>query len=172
MSTASRDTAVEIAALSEADIPEALALNNAAEPHVPATPEERFRRLLVLARLAVTARRGDDLLGFLIAVDGDSDHDSVNYAWFRDRYGAGRDAFAYVDRIVVAPAARGLGVGRKLYAAVEGLEPRPPRIFCEVNEIPPNPVSLAFHKAIGFAELAKVDRSPEKRVVMLEKPLT
>ncbi len=170
MSTDGTKTAVEIAALRAADIPEVLALNDAADPHVPATPEDRFRRLLALARLAVTARRGDELLGFLIAVDADSDHDSVNYGWFRERYGTGRDAFVYVDRIVVAPAARGLGVGRKLYAAVEALEP--PRIFCEVNEIPPNPVSLAFHKAIGFTELAKVDSSPEKRVVMLEKPLS
>ncbi len=159
---------VEIAPLGAADLAAVLRLNNGAEPHVPALPEARFRRLLEVARLAVVARRGAALLGFLVAVDPGADHESDNYGWFCARY----RAFTYVDRIVVAQAARGLGVGRRLYAAVEALAPRPPRIVCEVNELPPNPVSLAFHKAIGFVELAKVDSGPGKRVVMLEKPLS
>ncbi|WP_421709293.1 GNAT family N-acetyltransferase [Algihabitans sp.] len=158
---------VEILPLTESEVAGALRLNNAAEPHVPSVTEARFRELLALSRLAVTAKRGEDPLGFLIAMEAGAEHDSPNYVWFRDRY----PEFLYVDRIVVAPEARGLGVGRKLYGAAEALRPQPPRICCEVNEIPPNPVSLAFHKAIGFAELAKVDSGPDKRVVMLEKPL-
>lgn len=158
---------VEIVPLTDADIANALILNNAAEPHVPSVAEARFRHLLALSHLAVTAKRGTELLGFLIAMEAGAAHDSPYYGWFRDRYAE----FLYVDRIVVAPAARGLGVGRKLYDAVEALRPQPPRICCEVNELPPNPVSLAFHKAIGFTELAKVESGPDKRVVMLEKPL-
>ncbi|WP_119168351.1 GNAT family N-acetyltransferase [Algihabitans albus] len=159
--------AIGIVPLTETLLAGCLTLNNAAEPHVPSVEDVRFRHLLELSHLAVAAQRGSDPLGFLIALKAGAAHDSPYYGWFQDRY----REFVYVDRIVVSPAARGLGVGRKLYAAVEALTPRPPRIFCEVNEIPPNPVSLAFHKAIGFVELAKVDSGPDKRVVMLEKSL-
>ena len=149
--------------------PPCCGLNNGAEPHVPALPEARFRRLLEVARLAVVARRGAALLGFLVAVDPGADHESDNYGWFCARYRALhlRPTASWSRRRRAASAS-----GRRLYAAVEALAPRPPRIVCEVNELPPNPVSLAFHKAIGFVELAKVDSGPGKRVVMLEKPLS
>ncbi len=158
---------LDVRALGAADIPAALALNNTAEPHVPTVGEARFRWLLELASLAVGAYRGGDLLGLLIALSPRAAHDSPYYAWFDARY----EAFLYIDRIVVGQAARGLGAGRALYAAAEGFQPRPPRLTCEVNELPPNPVSLAFHTALGFRPVGTVETSPSKKVVMLEKPL-
>jgi predicted GNAT superfamily acetyltransferase len=71
--------------------------------------------------------------------------------WFRERYGR----FVYVDRVVVAPAARGRGHARRLYdelferAASAGHEV----ICCEVNRDPPNPASDGFHATLGFVEV-------------------
>jgi hypothetical protein len=158
---------LSVGPLTETDLAGALALNNTAEPHVPATTEDGLRRLLGFARIALSARRDGELLGLLIGLAPGTGHDSPYYAWFCARY---RD-FLYVDRIVVAQAARGLGVGRALYAAAEALPPLAPRVCCEVNELPPNPASLAFHTAIGFRAVGRVETNRQKRVIMLEKPL-
>jgi predicted GNAT superfamily acetyltransferase len=61
----------------------------------------------------------------------------------------------YVDRIVVAPSARGRGCARRLYADVfeHAVRAGHDRVVCEVNTIPPNPASDAFHAALGFVEV-------------------
>jgi predicted GNAT superfamily acetyltransferase len=59
-------------------------------------------------------------------------------------------------RVVVAPEARGRGLGRRLYedlAATAGARP----LCCEVNLVPPNPGSLAFHERLGFAACGEGD---------------
>jgi uncharacterized protein len=87
----------------------------------------------------------------LLAFDQDADYDSPNFLWFRTRY----PRFVYVDRIVVAPAARRHGHARHLYgelfehAAQAGHE----RVVCEINADPPNRGSDAFHAALGFSEV-------------------
>ncbi|MGJ5175112.1 GNAT family N-acetyltransferase [Bradyrhizobium oligotrophicum] len=99
----------------------------------------------------------------MIALDHSATYGSPNHRWFCDRY----DRFVYVDRIVVAPAARGQGCARRLYerlireAAAAGHD----RITCEVNQDPPNPESDAFHAALGFAPLATASIHGGARVV-------
>jgi predicted GNAT superfamily acetyltransferase len=91
----------------------------------------------------------------------------MNYAWFTARY----DSFAYVDRIVVAEHARGIGLGRRFYAELEEFaRSRAPWILCEVNTRPRNEVSLAFHERLGFEAVGEQDTEEgRKRVVMLRK---
>lgn len=65
--------------------------------------------------------------------------------------------FIYVDRVVVAPAARGRGYAGLLY---DDLFDRAGRaghdiVVCEVNRDPPNRASDAFHAAQGFAEVGQ-----------------
>ncbi len=52
--------------------------------------------------------------------------------------------------------ARGRGVARALYEAVfaDARAAGLPLVCCEVNVEPPNPVSDAFHAALGFETLA------------------
>jgi predicted GNAT superfamily acetyltransferase len=125
-----------------------LALNNAHARELSWLEPERFVHLL---REAFLARRIGHADAFLLAFDQDADYDSPNFLWFRSRY----SQFVYVDRIVVAPAARGHGHARRLYsdlfrhASLAGHE----RVVCEVNSDPPNPVSDAFHAALGFGEI-------------------
>jgi predicted GNAT superfamily acetyltransferase len=123
-----------------------LALNNA---HAQALSWLEPERLVHLVRQAFSARRIGRNDALLLAFDQDADYDSANFLWFRARY----ERFVYVDRVVVAPAARGRGYGRQLYTDLFEQASRAGhrRVVCEVNADPPNPVSDAFHTALGFA---------------------
>ena len=80
--------------------PAVLALNNA---HAAELSWLDGDRLIFLLRQAFHARRIGEVDGFLLAFDQGAAYDSPNYLWFRQRY----RRFVYVDRVVVAPAARG-----------------------------------------------------------------
>jgi uncharacterized protein len=107
-----------------------------------------------------TADAGKD--GYLICFDQDADYDSPNFLWFKSRYAK----FIYIDRVVVAPHARGRGLARSFYndlitkARTAGHD----FIFCEINSEPPNPGSAAFHTAIGFTEVGTAKISSKKTV--------
>ena len=118
-------------------------------------------RLDALLSAACAAPGRADGGAFLIALDRGADHDSPNFLWLRARL----PGFVYVDRLVVAPGLRRRGLGRALYAevfaraAARGLP-----VACEVNAVPPNPVSDAFHAALGFAEIGRGAPAPGKEV--------
>ncbi|TIV68514.1 MAG: GNAT family N-acetyltransferase, partial [Mesorhizobium sp.] len=61
----------------------------------------------------------------------------------------------YVDRVVVAAAARGRGHARRLYEDLfeQARRAGHTMVTCEVNADPPNPASDAFHAALGFGEV-------------------
>ncbi|MSP75602.1 MAG: GNAT family N-acetyltransferase [Rhodospirillaceae bacterium] len=138
----------EIRRIESKDVVEAglLALNNAHAQELSWLEPERLTSLIERAFLA---SRIGSIEAFLLAFDQNADYDSPNFLWFKARY----DRFVYVDRIVVAPEARGRGHARTLYddlfaqAARAGHD----RVVCEVNSEPPNPASDAFHAALGFA---------------------
>ena len=125
-----------------------LALNNAHAQELSWLEPERLQHLV---RESFCARRIGDLEAFLIAFDQDAQYDSPNFRWFRDRY----PRFVYIDRIVVAPSARGHGYAQRLYfdlfelAALAGHE----RVVCEVISSPPNPGSDAFHATMQFEQV-------------------
>ena len=141
---------VDIALLpiSPAVEPALLALNNAHAAELSWLDEGRLAMLL---RQAFHARRIGAVDAFLLAFDENALYDSPNYLWFRERY----RRFVYVDRIVVAPAARGSGYARLLYADLfqHAGQAGHDIVVCEVNSDPPNPASDAFHAAQGFAEV-------------------
>jgi predicted GNAT superfamily acetyltransferase len=125
-----------------------LALNNAHARELSWLEAERLEYLISEAFLA---RRIGRLDAFLLAFDQDARYDSPNFIWFRARY----PRFVYVDRIVVAPSARGRGCARRLYDDLfeHAIRAGHDRIVCEVNKTPPNPASDAFHAALGFVEV-------------------
>jgi uncharacterized protein len=125
-----------------------LALNNAHAQELSWLEPERLEYLVSEAFLA---RRIGDLDAFLLAFDQGAHYDSPNYLWFRSRH----ERFVYVDRIVVAASARGRGCARRLYYDLfeHAVRAGHDGVFCEVNLLPPNPVSDAFHAALGFLEV-------------------
>lgn len=129
-----------------------LALNNSHAEELSWLEHERLQNLVAQA---FYARRIGHLDAFLIALDQDGRYDSPNFLWFRSRYAR----FIYVDRIVVAASARGMGCARRLYADLfdRAAEAGYDRIVCEVNRQRPNPASDAFHAALGFAEVGSAN---------------
>lgn len=144
-----------------------LALNNDHAVELSWLTPEKLARLVAEAFIARRAGAADALL---LAFDQDADYDSVNYLWFRGRF----DRFVYVDRVVVADAARGRGLARRLYddlfAAARAAGHA--RIVCEVNSDPPNPASDAFHAALGFVPVGAAQiHGGKKTVTYLERVL-
>jgi predicted GNAT superfamily acetyltransferase len=137
-----------------------LALNN---DHAQALSWLEPERLQYLFGEAFLARRIGDLDAFMLVFDETARYDSPNYLWFRNRF----PRFAYVDRIVVAPSARGRGCARTLYYDLfeHALGAGHDRVCCEVNLDPPNPQSDAFHAALGFVAVGTAAVHGDSRTV-------
>ena len=125
-----------------------LALNNANARETSFLTLEKFGSMITAATVATVI---PPAAAFALAFAPDDRYDGRNFLWFRSRF----DSFLYIDRVVVYDHHRRQGLGRLLYAdifrrsASLGL----PRIACEVNTQPPNPVSTSFHAAHGFHQV-------------------
>lgn len=171
---------IELSAVTDDDLDELVALNQANLPHVGALDRARLERILGECSLALAARDlvGSSvgspvgrLVGMVLVLGPGADYDSPNYRWFAERY----PAFRYVDRIAVADGGVRRGLGRRLYRAVfdHARAAGAPVVCAEVNLDPPNPVSVAFHTAIGFAEVGQQDTyEGTVRVSLLVAPVS
>jgi len=136
----------------------------------PMTAAE-FLELKALSRycLVVEAASGE-VEGFIIVMTKGEPYDNGNYQWFSERY----DDFAYIDRIVLGPSLRNLGVAHQLYdligdmAADDGCS----LLAAEMDIDPPNPHSLHFHSRYGFEEVGVRDLERGKTVSMQVAPIT
>lgn len=164
--------AVLLRELEPADLPAVVALNEDAVPAVPMTDEDEMALLTAIASLAVVAVDEDDLaepLGFLVAMDPDTEYGSENFRFFQRR---NRD-FLYVDRIVIGGERRGAGIGRLLYGAAFDRARTDGRaeVTCEVNLRPANPRSLGFHELLGFTRVGEQEtKGGTVRVALLAAP--
>ena len=145
------------------DVAAILALNNA---HAAATSWLSPAKLdaMLAAALHVGLVEGGRA-GFLLAFDQDAAYDSPNFLWFRARH----RRFAYIDRVVVASVRQRRGHGRALYAGLLDAAGDGP-MCCEVNRVPPNPASDAFHAALGFEEVGQAQHPGGRMVRYLERP--
>ncbi|GIG27872.1 GNAT family N-acetyltransferase [Cellulomonas marina] len=152
----------------EADLPALARLNDGAVPAVNGIGTDGLARLVAMSALALTAGPADDPAALLLALAPGADYASENYRWFsRHRPGS-----LYVDRVVVADAVRGSGLGSALHAVVlaEAVRRGLGEVTCEVNLEPPNPGSLRFHTRLGFVPVGEQDTDGgAKRVVMLAR---
>lgn len=152
-----QDDLLPIAGIAEAPL---LALNNA---HAVELSWLEPARLSLLLDQAFYARRIGNVDAFLLALDETARYDSPNYLWFRQRY----KRFVYVDRVAVAPAARGRGHARLLYAGLFGraADAGHDLVACEVNLDPPNPLSDRLHGGLGFVEVGRAAIHGGKKTV-------
>ena len=119
---------------------------------------------------AFSATRVRDTASLLITFDQHGDYDSANFLWFQNRLAR----FVYVDRIVVGADHRGAGLARRLYEDLfeRALNAGHDCVVCEVNQVPPNPGSDAFHARLGFEEMGQaILAGAEKTVRYLHKTL-
>ena len=149
-----------------------LALNNAHSIELsPLTLSE----LDQIIRASFFSASIDDYDALLISFDQSYPHEHENLRWLRGFFGKKSDQdFVYVDRVVVSHAARGKGYARALYTELSARAKSAghTRIVCEVNFIPPNPISDAFHAGLGFHEIGRAALlNSSKTVRYLLRPL-
>ena len=136
----------------------------------PMTAAE-FLELKALSRYCLVVETSSgEVEGFIIVMTKGEPYDNGNYQWFSERY----DDFAYIDRIVLGPSLRNLGVAHQLYdligdmAADDGCS----LLAAEMDIDPPNPHSLHFHSRYGFEEVGVRDLERGKTVSMQVAPIT
>jgi len=132
------------------DYPSVVRLNDEVVEQTSPMNLERLNYLSSLAAYFKVAVSDDQVVAFLLAMKNGASYQNGNYEWFCSRY----HSFLYVDRIIVDSTFQGCGIGTKLYrdlfrfAQASGI----PLITCEINVVPPNEISTAFHARIGFSE--------------------
>lgn len=139
-----------------------LALNRAFVSVLSPLDAARLTHLAGQSARYRVAEQAGQVLAFLLAMREGADYDSPNYRWFAERY----PRFLYVDRIVVAAQAQGLGLGAALYgdvfayATAVGVTV----VTCEFDLVPPNQVSARFHARLGFREVGRQTLGAGKEV--------
>ena len=148
------------------DHPDVLRMN-AASVHFlsPLTPEQ-LESFVAMATFAPVVELDGRVVAFAIAHGPGVDYDSRYYRWWAAR----RDDFLYLDRIVVDESARGRRIGSMIYEALDIEATTHGRVLAEVNTIPLNEPSLAFHDRQGFVRHDVVG-DDDHQVVMVEKVL-
>lgn len=145
-----------------------LALNNRHAEETSVLDEGRLAELIRMACFTRGMDGGGTAL--LIAMDESAEYENANFGWFKARY----ERFVYVDRIILSDALRGRGVARELYEELFAwaLAAGQRQVVCEVNLLPPNPVSDAFHWKMGFVEVGRAENhGGAKTVRYLRKEL-
>jgi uncharacterized protein len=163
--TSEPSSSLKIRPFQPGDLSHLLRLNNAAVPAVNELTAEELLDLLNSALTCVVAAVEDEPRGFLLCVADGTDYESRNYRWLSERF----SNFAYTDRICVDETLRGQKIGDALYSALfKHLAGSDRSFVCEVNERPPNPGSLRFHKKLGFKEIGNADNG-DKAVIYLKR---
>lgn len=146
-----------------------LALNLESERFLSPLTSERLAQLHEQADLHQVVQDGQQVVAFVLALREGQDYDSPNYLFFEARY----DRFLYVDRVVVATASHGRGLGRALYDAVfvQASRSQLPWVTCEYDIEPPNPASERFHRGFGFTEVGRQSVAGGRKQVSLQAAL-
>ncbi len=157
---------VRLRPVGDADRAAVLELNHV-EVHLLAPMDEpRLDLLLAMADRFDVIEVDGAFGGFVVTFSAGAAYDSENYRWFSQAY----DSFYYLDRIVLDHTVRRRGVGRVVYDELESTAAAYGRMALEVNVVPPNEPSLAFHRSRGYVEVGRLG-DPDHQVALLAKKL-
>jgi predicted GNAT superfamily acetyltransferase len=160
---------MQISEVTETDLADVLALNEASLPHVSNMDMDQARWFVANAWYFRVARLDGVFAGFLIGLRPGVDYRSENYRWFCDSY----PDFGYIDRVAVSPSARRQRVASQLYDDfADALRGEVDIMTCEVNTRPPNESSMRYHEQHGFRPVGRQETDGgRKEVAMMEKAL-
>ena len=148
------------------DLEHLLELNQSNLPHVGSITKNDIKHLRNQAIYFRVAEFNGQTAGFLIAFEPEAEYGSLNFLWFKKHY----NAFVYIDRIVIAPAARRQGIAFSLYQDLEQFAAQSgiPIMACEYNLQPKNEISRQFHQKYGFKEVGTQKTENGKKTVSLQ----
>ena len=144
-------------------------INQANIPEVGDIPTiEEFNSLTAMSSHVIVVNEGKETAGFIILMREKEEYHSLNYKFFTANY----DEFLYVDRVAIKDGFRRQGLGKMIYDEVFRLAAEiKTDVCCEVNTLPRNDASLAFHAEFGFQEVGVKDYD-DHSVVYLKSPVT
>jgi uncharacterized protein len=148
------------------DVQQVLALNARNVEALAPMDEPRLRQLQGIADRFDVLELDGGFAGFVITFGAGTAYDSENYRWFSERFGD----FYYLDRIVLHEDVRRRGLGGFVYDEMERVAKERGRLTLEVNLVPRNHASLAFHERRGYAEVGRLGDEAHL-VSLMEKPL-
>jgi len=139
---------------SSSDLEEIWVINQENIPEVGSVQDiERLKKLIDWSSHVIVVR-DEEIAGFILLMREGKDYDSLNYDFFNSK----DYPFLYVDRIAIKDGHRRKGLGRMIYEKTINLSQELNVITCcEVNTIPRNDPSLAFHDSFGFQEVGTKD---------------
>ncbi len=152
--------------LRETDVADVLTLNERNVVKLAAMDEARLHELRGLADRFDVLDVDGAFAGFVITFAPGTAYDSENYRWFTERH----RRFYYLDRIVLDEGFRRRGLGSFVYDEVERVAAPYKRLALEVNLVPRNDASLAFHEARGYKAVGRLG-DHEHLVALMEKSL-
>ena len=125
---------------------------------------ERLKQLIEWSSHLIVVRESE-IAGFIILMRENQEYESLNYDFFNKK----DEPFLYVDRIAIQEKHQRKGLGKLIYNKVIELgKELDVNITCEVNTVPINEPSLAFHAGFGFEEVGTKDYD-DHSVVYLTK---
>jgi uncharacterized protein len=152
--------------LRDTDVADVLTLNAANVVKLAPMDETRLHELRDLADRFDVIDVDGAFAGFVITFAPGAAYDSENYRWFAARH----PSFYYLDRIVLHESFRRRGLGGFVYDEMERVATPYQRLSLEVNLVPRNDVSLAFHARRGYVEVGRLGEDGHV-VSLMEKPL-
>ncbi|MGN6370974.1 MAG: GNAT family N-acetyltransferase [Phycisphaerae bacterium] len=139
--------------LGDGDRAAVLRLNGRSHPEVWPLGEAELGALLGFGGYHLIAMDEEgNVLGYLLSFPSSCDYDDTEMREFRRRVA---EPFVYICQVVIGSEHRRRGIGRGLYDAVveEAKRTGVGVLCCDVNTEPANPVSLAFHRELGFERI-------------------
>jgi predicted GNAT superfamily acetyltransferase len=152
--------------VTDADVADVLALNQLNVEALAPMDEDRCTQLRGWADRFDVLESDGELAGFVVTFGPGTPYDSENYRWFTERHG--EHGFYYLDRIVLHEHFRRQGLGGFVYDALEIVAAQHGRMALEVNLVPRNDASLAFHERRGYVEVGRLG-DPAHLVALMEK---
>jgi predicted GNAT superfamily acetyltransferase len=143
-------------------------INQANIPEVGNIPTiEEFKSLTEWSSHVIVVKNQKEIAGFIILMREQQTYHSLNYIFFTSNY----DKFLYVDRVAIKDGFRRQGLGKMIYDEVFRLAvDLKTDVCCEVNTLPRNDASLAFHEGFGFKGVGEKDYD-DHSVVYLKSPV-
>ena len=150
---------------SDSDLDQIWSINQENIPEVGNVANlERLNQLIDWSSHVLVVRE-QEIAGFIILMRENQDYDSLNYDFFNSQ----NYPFLYVDRIAIKEGHRRQGLGKMIYEkTIDIANDLNLPTCCEVNTIPRNGPSLAFHDNFGFKEVGTKDYD-DHSVVYLKK---
>jgi predicted GNAT superfamily acetyltransferase len=158
---------VRLRAVEDADLPAVTSLNESHVPKVASADEARIAYLRRLSHRFDVIEVDGRVAGLVVTFQPGSSYDSANYRWFSERLGGD---FYYLDRVVVDASVRRRGVAGRVYDELEAVAAEHGQMALEVNLVPRNDGSLAFHAQRGYVEIGQLGDA-DHLVSMLSKQL-